>query len=175
MAHLVTDHDPHAWLSPDNGAAWLDTIAVSLAEVDPQNAEIYSANAEAGRAEIAALRDEVKAILEPVRGQNFIVFHDAYQYFEYAFDFPASGAISLSDASEPSPARISEIQGRITAENISCVLSEPQFNPGIVASVMSGSEVKTAVMDPLGYNVEPGAELYPQVLRGLALALADCV
>jgi zinc transport system substrate-binding protein len=67
------------------------------------------------------------------------VFHDAYQYFETDFDFPASGAISLGDATDPSPARIAEIQGRVT-EGVDCVLAEPQFNPGLVATVLDGTE-----------------------------------
>jgi len=82
-----------------------------------------------------ALSADIAAMLEPVRGGSFIAFHDAYQYFETDFAFPASGAISLSDATDPSPARIAEIQARIAEEGIDCVLAEPQFNPGIVAAV----------------------------------------
>lgn len=103
-------HDPHAWLSPDNAATWLNAIAAALSAADPDNAGAYFANAAAGREEIASLRTEIDGILEPARDGNFIVFHDAYQYFESAFDFPASGAISVSDASDPSPARVAEIQ-----------------------------------------------------------------
>ncbi|MDO6588255.1 zinc ABC transporter substrate-binding protein [Salipiger sp. 1_MG-2023] len=168
-------HDPHAWLSPDNGAAWLNAIAAALSAADPDNAGAYYANAAAGRAELSDLRTEINGILEPVRGGNFIVFHDAYQYFEAAFDFPASGAISVSDATDPSPARIAEIQARVADQNVSCIMSEPQFNPGIVASVMDGSDARSGVMDPLGSSLTPGAALYPQLLRDLATSLADCL
>ncbi len=173
--HNHGGHDPHAWLSPDNGAVWLNVIAGQLSAVDPDNAGTYYANAAAGRDEIETLRAEINGILEPVRGRNFIVFHDAYQYFENAFDFPASGAISVSDASDPSPARIAEIQTRVADQNVTCVLTEPQFSAGIVASVMEGSEARTGVLDPLGSDLDPGAALYPQLLRNLATALADCV
>jgi zinc transport system substrate-binding protein len=169
------DHDPHAWLSPDNGAVWLTTIATALSAADPENAGTYAANAAAGRAELDALRTEINAILDPVRGGKFIVFHDAYQYFETAFDFPASGAISVSDAVDPSPARIAEIQARVATQGIACVLSEPQFNPGIVAAVMEGSDAQTAVLDPLGSDLESGAALYGQVLRNLAQTIANCL
>lgn len=168
-------HDPHAWLSPDNGAVWLNNIAAALSAADPDNAGAYFANAAAGRAELDALRGDINAILEPVRGANFVVFHDAYQYFENAFDFPASGAISLSDASSPSPARIAEIQARVAEQRVTCVLSEPQFNPGIVTSAMDGSEVRTGVLDPLGSDLAPGPALYPQMLRNLATVLAECL
>ncbi len=169
------DHDPHAWLSPDNGAVWMNTIAAALSASDPENAGAYYANAAAGRDELEALKTEISGILEPVRGSNFIVFHDAYQYFEAAFDFPASGAISISDASDPSPARISEIQARVAEQNVTCVLSEPQFSRGIVASVMDGSEARSGVLDPLGSDLEVGPDLYPQMLRNLATSLAGCL
>lgn len=173
--HDHGDHDPHVWLSPDNGSAWLNTIAAALSAADPDNAGAYFANAAAGREELAELRTEINNILEPLRGANFIVFHDAYQYFEVAFDFPASGAISVSDATDPSPARIAEIQERVADQNVTCIMSEPQFNPGIVASVMEGTAARTGVMDPLGTDLEPGADLYPQLLRNLANALAACL
>ncbi|RFP87044.1 zinc transporter [Rhodobacteraceae bacterium 63075] len=177
-AHEGHDHgayDAHSWLSPDNGTVWLNAIAAQLSAADPENAGTYYANAAAAREELVALKAEINGILEPVRGGNFIVFHDAYQYFEAAFDFPASGAISISDASDPSPARIAEIQARVAEQNVSCVMSEPQFDPGIVAAVMEGSEATTGVLDPMGSDLAPGPELYGQLIRNLAEGLADCL
>ena len=168
-------HDPHAWLSPQNAKTWLNVIASKLSAADPKNAGIYFSNAAAGQTEIDALIAEVNVTLKPVRGMNFIVFHDAYQYFENDFDFPASGAISIADASDPSPARIQEIQGRISNEGIDCVLAEPQFNPGLVATVMDGSEAKTGILDPLGAGLQPGAKLYPELIRNLSKALTNCL
>ncbi len=173
--HAHGDHDPHAWLSPDNAAAWLNVIAAQLSATDPDNAGAYFANASTGREEIEALKSEISGILDPVRGGSFVAFHDAYQYFETDFDFLASGAISLGDASDPSPARIAEIQERVREEGIDCVMAEPQYNPGMVAVVLDGTEANTGVLDPLGSDLEPGAKLYPQLLRNLANALAECL
>ena len=114
-------------------------------------------------------------MLNPVRGGKFIVFHDAYQYFEAVYDFPASGAISLGDASDPSAARIAEIAARIKNENIKCVLSEPQFNAGLVKTVMGGTDATTQVIDPVGFGIEPGSSLYPQLIRAMAKSLVDCL
>lgn len=174
-AHAHGEVDPHAWLSPENAAVWLNAIAAALSGADPQNAGAYFANAAAGRAEMDMLSQDVTQILDPVRGRNFIVFHDAYQYFENAFAFPAAGAITLSDASDPSPARIAEVQGRVAEQGVTCVLSEPQFAPGIVAAVMDGSTAQTATLDPLGSDLAPGPALYPHLIRNLALRLADCL
>jgi zinc transport system substrate-binding protein len=168
-------HDPHAWLSPKNAMTWLEVIAGRLSAVDPVNSGAYLANAASGRAAIEALMDEVDATLDPVRGRAFIVFHDAYQYFETDFDISASGAISISDASDPSPARIAEIRGQIAEQGVDCVLAEPQFNPGLVATVLRGSDAQMGIVDPLGADLELGAELYPQLIRNLSNALAECL
>ena len=168
-------HDPHAWLSPKNAMTWLEVIAGRLSAVDPVNSDAYLANAASGRAAIEALMDEVDATLDPVRGRAFIVFHDAYQYFATDFDISASGAISISDASDPSPARIAEIRGQIAEQGVDCVLAEPQFNPGLVATVLRGSDAQMGIVDPLGADLELGAELYPQLIRNLSNALAECL
>ncbi len=168
-------HDPHAWLSPDNAAAWLNVIAARLSAADPDNAGAYFANAAAARSELEALSAEINATLDPFRGGSFVVFHDAYQYFETAFEFPASGAISIGDASAPSPARIAEIQDRIRDEGVDCVLAEPQFNPGIVDVVLDGTDASTGVIDPLGVTLDAGPGLYPQLIRNMAATLAECL
>ncbi|CUH67200.1 High-affinity zinc uptake system protein ZnuA precursor [Thalassovita gelatinovora] len=173
--HANGKYDAHAWLSSENAATWLNLIAAELSSADPDNAGTYFANAAAGREELKGLKSEVNATLDPVRGGSFIVFHDAFQYFEADFDFPASGAISLSDAQDPSPARIAEIQKRVRDEGIDCVLAEPQFNPDLVATVLDGTEAKTGVIDPLGIDLEPGSALYPQLIRNIAATLADCL
>ncbi|WP_047996634.1 zinc ABC transporter substrate-binding protein [Puniceibacterium sp. IMCC21224] len=173
--HDHDKHDPHAWLSPQNASNWMNVVAAQLSAADPENAGIYFANAAAGRVEIATMITEVNTMLEPLRGNRFIVFHDAYQYFETDFDFPAAGAISISDASDPSPARIAEIRERIAAEDINCVLAEPQFNPGLAATVLDGSNADTAVIDPMGSDLEIGPALYLQLIRNLATSLAKCL
>ena len=168
-------HDPHAWLSPENAKLWLNIIASKLSVSDPENAATYFMNAAAGQAEIEEMIAEVSATLKPVQGGKFVVFHDAYQYFENDFDFYASGAISLSDASDPSPSRIAKVQKRIRDEGIQCVLAEPQFKKGLVATVMEGSDATASVIDPLGAELETGPKLYTRLIKNMAKTLRNCL
>ena len=173
--HNHGTHDPHAWLSIDNAQSWLNVIAAKLSAVDPENAGVYYGNAASAIAELDAVEKEINATLDPVRGNSFVVFHDAYQYFENSFEFFAAGAISLSDASDPSAARIAEVQGRIKNEGIDCILSEPQYNASMVATVLSGTDAKTGVIDPLGSSLEPGPNLYTELVYDMAETLAGCL
>ena len=172
--HAHGAHDPHAWLSPKNAKIWLNLIAAQLSTADPDNASTYFVNAAAAVTEIDTLMADVSTMLDPIRGNSFIVFHDAYQYFETVFEFPASGAISLGDATDPSPARIARVQDRNQEQKIQCVLAEPQFKKGLVVTVLEGTDAKTSIIDPLGDALEPGPALYPQLIRNMAKTLVDC-
>ncbi len=172
--HAHGEHDPHAWLSPQIAKIWLNNIAAKLSEIDPDNAASYFSNAKSARDNIDSLMSEVNSILDPIRDKKFVVFHDAYQYFEKSFNISASGAISLGDATNPSPARLSEIRRRVVDEAVQCVLAEPQYDPGLVKSVVEGTDAKTTVIDPLGVGLETGPNLYENLIRNLATNLAKC-
>lgn len=167
--------DPHVWLDPANAAVWLGAIAAALSEADPENAARYARNAEAGQAELAALIAEIEADLAPLRGRGFIVFHDAYRYFEHRFGIEAAGAIAVSDAAAPSPARVADIRAAIEGMDAACVFAEPQFEPALVETVTEGTGARTGVLDPLGATLEPSPALYPTLLRNLADSLVGCL
>ena len=173
--HHHGDHDPHAWLDPMNAKIWSGEIARVLSEVDSDNASVYRENAR----DFARSMDDLMASLNEranrIEGIRFIVFHDAYQYFERRFDLLAAGAISVSDASDPSPARIREIQSMVTDLGVTCAYTEPQYDPRLVKTVFEGSEVKTVgIMDPLGSDIEIGGSHYPKLLERLMGSLEKC-
>jgi len=172
--HAHAGTDPHAWLDPANARTWLALIAEELSAHDPANAARYAANAEAARDEIDALEAEIAQQLDGVADVPFLVFHDAYQYFETRFGMRAAGAISLSDATDPSAARIAELRDLVDARDIACVFAEPQFDPKLVETVFGGV-ARHGVVDPLAIGVEPGPDLYPTLMRDMADALRDCL
>lgn len=166
--------DSHAWLDPRNGAAWLDAIAAQLSELDPDNAATYRANAQSGKDRLAALESEISASI-PQDAPGFVVFHDAYQYFEARFGLSAAGSISLSDATTPSAGRISDLRDKIGDLNVTCVFTEPQFDADIIAA-LGVDGLATASLDPMGtLENAPGPDLYPQTLRAMGAAFAKCL
>ncbi len=173
--HAEGAMDPHVWLDPVNAQMWLGVIADQLAERDPEHADVYLANAKAAREGLDALIADTRQTLTPLADTRFVVFHDAYQYFEARFGLKAAGAISLGDASRPSPARIATLRDAVKDGQITCALAEPQFNSGLIDTVFEGTDVSTQVIDPLGAALTPGPELYTQLLRGMADSFAGCV
>ena len=167
--------DPHAWLDIENGIVWLDAIAGALAKADPENADLYRSNAAAGQARLAGLADEIDGRLRPHRNTPYVVFHDAYQYFERRYGLAALGAISLHDAASPGPARLAGVRDGIARHGVSCVFSEPQFSGGLIDAVTRGRAVRTAVIDPLGAELPLGPRFYEDLLSGISIAVAGCL
>ncbi|MGY2574226.1 zinc ABC transporter substrate-binding protein [Vibrio sp. C8] len=173
--HHHGDHDPHVWLDPKNAEVWVEAIAGALSNVDAEHAHVYKDNAKATIIRLHQLNDEIKKQAQSLNGIKFIVFHDAYQYFEQRFQLLASGAISISDASKPSPARISEIRQTVKDLGVTCVFTEPQFNPELINTVFEKSTVTTiGTMDPIGANIAPGKDQYRSLLMAMISSLKQC-
>ncbi|WP_333682782.1 zinc ABC transporter substrate-binding protein [Pontibaca methylaminivorans] len=166
--------DPHAWLDPGNADLWLDAIAAELGRLDPDNAGQYSANAATARKELDSLAAGITDRLAPLHHLRFVVFHDAFQYFETRFGLQASGAIALSDATLPGPAALARLRDRIRDFGAACVFSEPQQNPALIDSISGADGLRVVELDPLGARIEPGAGLYPTLLRNMGAAFQDC-
>lgn len=169
------DGDMHFWLDPDNAGLMVTHIADVLAAADPENAEAYRANAEAELQRLDALTDELQVKLAPVAGKPFIVFHDAYQYFEARFGLELAGAVTISPDVMPGAARIDQLRDRVGELGATCVFAEPNFEPAIIRTIVEGTEAASGVLDPEGSALTEGPDLYPQLLRGLADGLVDCL
>lgn len=167
--------DAHVWLDPANAKAMVHAIEEALVEADPANKEKYEANAAGLMQRLDALTAEIAAQLEPVKGKGFIVFHDAYQYFENRFGVTAAGSITVSPEVMPGAERVAEIRARVKELGAACVFAEPQFEPKLVATVTEGTDARTGVLDPEGGSLEPGNDLYFDLLRKLSTSLRECL
>lgn len=171
----VLSFDPHVWLDPENAKAMAMAVAKALADADPGNAALYAANAQAFAGRLDALSAEIANGLDSVRGKPFIVFHDAYQYFEARFRLTGAGAIADISAKPPSAERIKEVRDKLTAVGAVCVFREPQYDSKLVDVVLEGTAARAGVLDPLGAKLAPGPHSYEQLLGNLAKSLEDCL
>ena len=177
--HDGHDHDgidPHAWLDPDNAALWLDAIAEALVAQDAPNAGSYRVNAAAARADLAALDGRLQAQLAPVRGQRFVVAHDAYGYFTDHYGLAPALAVATIGAAAPGAARLTDLRRELAQADAACAFPETNHDPATLAMVVEGSGVVMGPpLDPEGSGIAPGPGLYGAVLAGLADALSACL
>ena len=164
--HGHGEYDPHIWLDPINAKVILNEITEHLIENDSKNASTYKSNLAKALAKIDKLIIDV--ITETNTDLSYVVFHDAYQYYENRFNVNILGAMTVNPDVMPGAEQIHEIHEIIEHDNVSCILSEPQFNPDIIKSIAKDTNVKTGVLDPLGANLKPGKDLYFDLIRNMS-------
>ena len=105
---------------------------------------------------------------------SYIVFHDAYQYFEKRFGVSSSGALTLNPDVLPGAKQIADIQDLINDKGIKCIFSEPQYNPKIIETLASDMNISTGIMDPLGAYMEKSNGMYAELIKEISNSIKNC-
>ena len=167
--------DMHLWLDPENAKAMVADIAARLTAADPDRAQTYMANAARIARQLSALDRELAETLTPLQDKPYIVFHDAYQYIEARYGLTSVGSMTDNAEQGPGAGRLSRIRERLGISGALCVFAEPQFEPGLVDTLASGTGAQAAVLDPLGAGLPVGAGLYADLMRAMAASLEACL
>jgi zinc transport system substrate-binding protein len=173
--HAHGGYDPHLWLDPQNAIAIATSVAARLVELDPAHADAYGANLAALTDRLERLDAETAARLAPLRDRPFIVFHDAYQYFEHRYGLAGAGSITLDPEQTPGAARLAAVRERLAAGGIVCAFAEPLFDQSLLETAVEGSGVRIATLDPEGVDLAPGPELYFELVGHVADTMANCL
>ena len=170
--HAHGEHDPHIWLDPMNAKVILNEMVEHLIENDAKNASKYKSNLKKALKDIDKLNKDVKKELS--KSTASIVFHDAYQYFEKRYDVNILGAFTVNTDVMPGAEQLAEIREIIEHDKVTCVFSEPQFNPDIIKAVAKDMNIKTGVVDPLGATLDPSKDLYFKLIRNMSASFKGC-
>ena len=170
--HAHGEHDPHLWLDPMNAKVIVKEVTKQLVKLDPENGSKYKANSKKAIADLDALTKSIKKDLK--KDLRFVVFHDAYQYFENRFGIQVLGALTVNADVMPGAEQLAEIREVIEHEKVNCLFSEPQFNPSIIKSIAKDTKVKTAVLDPLGATLDKGKGMYQKLLKDMSSSFKGC-
>ena len=170
--HAHGEYDPHIWLDPMNAKVILNEMVVHLIENDPKNEAKYKSNLDKALKDVDKLTIDVMTELS--NSVSSIVFHDAYQYFEKRFNVNILGAFTVNTDVMPGAEQLAEIREIIEHDKVACVFSEPQFNPDIIKAVAKDMNIKTGVVDPLGATLDPGKDLYFNLIRNMSASFKGC-
>ena len=170
--HHHGEHDIHFWLDPKIAKTIVSIASEELSAIDPANKSIYSSNAANAINDLDQLIDDTRSKINS--DATYIVFHDAYQYFEQRFGIEVIGALTVNPEVLPGAKQLAEIREVIEHESVNCLFSEPQFNPSIAETIASDTGIKSAVLDPLGAELEPGKDLYFDLIGDMASSFENC-
>lgn len=167
--------DPHIWLSTANAKTLVNLFRIWLTAIDAENAEIYQSNAERLMVRINSLQSHLQQQLASAGSTPYIVFHDAYQYFEKEFNLNPLGSITLNPEVSPGVKRIQTLRKMIITNGIKCLFNEPQFESKLIPVLIENTDVSLGQLDPLGSNQQPGTELWFELMAAMGRSLSDCL
>jgi zinc transport system substrate-binding protein len=171
----AASRDAHVWLDPINAIAMVRQIVAVLGAVDSAHEADYARNGAALVERLERLDQQLASALALAREQPYLVFHDAYHYFERRYGLNAVGSVVLDPEQRPGAKRVAAIRERVRERKVRCVFSEPQFQPALVETIIAGGGARRGVLDPLGADLPAGRDAYVQLLQGLSAALRDCL
>ena len=170
--HAHGKYDPHVWLDPINAKVIIKEITKQLVLLDSKNSSAYKSNSKKALTDIDKLTQNIKKDLN--KDLRFVVFHDAYQYFEKRFGIQVLGALTVNTDIMPGAEQLSEIREVIEHEKVNCLFSEPQFNPAIIESIAKDTNVKIGILDPLGASLDKGKNLYFDLIKNISNSFKGC-
>jgi zinc transport system substrate-binding protein len=173
--HDHEGNDVHLWLDPMNAKVFVAEIEKQLVQADAENAATYQKNAAELIKGIDALDAEIKETVSPIKDKPFIVFHDAYQYFEHRYGVKVAGSITVSPETMPGAERVQEIHRKVEDLGATCVFAEPQFEPKLVKVVTEGSKARSGILDPEAGALTEGPDLYFEMMRSISTSLKTCL
>ena len=164
----------HIWLDAANAQKIAEYIKQELSAIFPQHQAAYEANAARLIERLKALDSEIKSSLAGMQERRYIVFHDAYQYFDKRYGLSAPLVLHSRNLHALSAGRFGELRDIVKREEVFCVFYEPQFSPRTIKRLTENTGVPVAVLDPLGSNLQPGGDLYFNLLRQLTNSIKNC-
>ena len=171
--------DAHLWLDSSNALKIAAQITDQVSAIDPSNAMSYRQNLENFEAEIAQRNQQIAKQFEAATTARYAVYHNAYQYFEQQFGLQHDMVILRDPETQPGIREIVQLRERINQRQPSCLLLEIDSSEELIATVLSGHELKSIVVDLLGNNLDntvtSSENGYSQFIANIADDFYECL
>ncbi len=161
--------NPHVWLDPVLAQQQVATIRDRLIAINPDNADSYRTNSEAYIQQLQQLDSEFKQRLTPLKGCNFITFHDAFPYLAQRYGLKQEAIVELPEDSI-TPKDIQRVQQAAEQYQVKALLTEPGIEDKRIQQISSDLKLPLEVIDPLESG-ETNPQYYFQVMQGNLAAL----
>ncbi|MGJ0155228.1 metal ABC transporter substrate-binding protein [Streptomyces sp. CH8.1] len=141
--------DPHVWLDPVKYAEIAKGVGAALEKADPGHAADYRKNTDELVGKLAALDTEFKDGLKNTASRTFITTHSAFGYLAERYGLDQEGISGVDPESEPSPARMKDLQAVAKKDNVTTVFFETLASDKTAKTLATDTGLKTDVLDPL--------------------------
>lgn len=166
--------DPHVWLDPDNAVAIAGTLSARLSEMYPQQADSYQQALQAFTESTDENWMQIEQIISDARRSNYMVYHEAYQYFEAALGISGGGALVHNPELEPGMREVIALREQVAELDPNCIILEPDASLALVDTLVQDPDIARVTIDLLGNNIDVGPAAYPELLMQVARGFQSC-
>jgi len=177
-AHNTHSHanniDAHIWLSVENAKIISIYVTSILSEKSPEYAERYHQNLKVLLKKLQTLKQQNQQLLSPFSATHFLVYHDAFQYFERENNLGHAHFVSINPEHSPGIKRVQALRKLIHTENIQCIFYETPNIPALLHTLTENTSLQLAAIDPAGAHIPAGQSHYFQLMQQTATTLKEC-
>ncbi|WP_369034166.1 MULTISPECIES: metal ABC transporter solute-binding protein, Zn/Mn family [Streptomyces] len=164
--------DPHVWLDPVKYAEIADGVSAAFQKADPTNAAEYKLNTKALTAKLTSLDTSFEDGLKNTASKVFFTNHAAFGYLAERYGLTQEAIAGVDPESEPSAARMKELQQEAKADGVTTVFYETLVSDKTAKTLAEDANLKTDVLDPLeGITEKSRGDDYIAVMRSNLKAL----
>lgn len=164
--------DPHVWLDPVKYAEMADGVGEALQKADPDHAADYRKNTEALTGKLKKLDQNYRDGLKNTDTRTFITTHAAFGYLAERYGLDQESIAGVDPESEPSPARMKELQKIAAQEKVTTVFFETLASDRTAKVLAEDTGLRTGVLDPLeGITDKSQGDDYLEVMEANLAAL----
>ncbi|MER5209490.1 zinc ABC transporter substrate-binding protein [Streptomyces sp. NPDC002838] len=158
--------DPHIWLDPVKYAEVAKGVGAAFEKADPDHADDYKKNTDALVKKLDDLNTRFTDGLKTTDTKVFFTNHAAFGYLAERYGLTQEAISGLDPESEPSPARIKELQTEAKADGVTTVFYETLVSDKTAKTLAKDAGLKTDVLDPLeGITDKSKGDDYFQVME----------
>ena len=167
--------DGHIWLSIDNARQISRHVTTRLATMDPAHAPQYWQNLQQLLSRLDQLQKKLHAQLETVKDTPFLVYHDAFQYFETENKLSGAFFVTTSPDHRPGIKRLKELRQLIQDRAIRCIYYEPPGIPPLINTLADNMPIQLNPLDPAGTQFKAGKQHYFLLMQDISQSLYNCL
>ena len=171
--HTHATVDPHIWLSPANAILMAKKMAAVLSEAEPSHAAVYQQNTIKLTARLNQLQKKIRLSF-PQKKFNYLVYHDAFQYFEDSIKVKPLAVISTNEEQTPGARHLKRIHKLLTDNKVNCIIYNTSTLPPIVNNLIQDHASLAVYLEPTGQQFKSGEDLYFQLMHTMIDAYKQC-
>ncbi len=174
-SHLqaVSYRDYHIWLDPRQALLLARYISQKLGQIDPAHATTYEANRQRLSQRINHAYQQTRQYLQMFKATPYLVFHDAWHYWEQAYDLSQPHVISWQEGLPPGLKTLHRLRQQIREENVRCLIASPRNNQRLIGSLTEDLHLRTHWLSPVG--AQSPARTYPEWILSAGQQFASCL